>query len=134
MYNFKGRLDEKNRMTIPADLRHEFEGTDIIITPGFKDYLHLYTEKVWKEEMERALGFNNNDQAPIILNEELADLNDRFLSDLVVTRIDAKRGRVTLDQNLLEHAGMDRARDWVAVRMPAGNGSYWRVRRADRNK
>ncbi len=62
---FKRKLDDKNRLTIPKELREEF-GSEVVITQGFKNYLHLYPVAVWNNEMEAALQGN-------ILDEHIAD-------------------------------------------------------------
>jgi len=111
---FERKLDDKNRLTIPAEVRHEFEGGKVILTRGFKQYLHLYTEKVWNEEMEPALGGN-------ILDEHTADLNVAFRTGKTVTSLDTKQGRITLEQHLLDFAGI--SREVVATRA----GKYWRL-------
>jgi division/cell wall cluster transcriptional repressor MraZ len=111
---FERKLDDKNRLTIPAELRHEFEGGKVIITRGFKQYLHLYTEKVWNEDMEPALGGN-------ILDEQTADLNVQFRTGKAISSLDTKQGRITLEQHLLDYAGI--AKEVVAVRA----GKYWRL-------
>ena len=41
---FERALDSKNRLTIPAELRHEFEGGEVVITRGFGQYLHIYKQ------------------------------------------------------------------------------------------
>jgi MraZ protein len=111
---FERKLDDKKRLTIPSELRHEFEGGRVILTKGFANYLHLYTEKVWNEEMEPALQGS-------ILDERIADLNVQFRSGKSASSIDAKQGRITLESHLLEHAGIDK--EVVAVRA----GKYWRI-------
>ena len=111
---FDRKLDDKNRLTIPAELRHEFEGGRVIITRGFGRYLHLYTEKVWNEQMEPALKGS-------ILDERVADLNVQFRSGKSTALLDAKQGRVTVEQHLLEYAGINK--EVVAVRA----GNYWRL-------
>ena len=111
---FERKLDDKNRLTIPAELRHEFEGGTVIITRGFQNYLHLYAEKVWNEKMEPALKGD-------ILDERTADLNVKFRTGKVNTELDAKQGRITLEQHLLDYAGINK--DVVAVRA----GDYWRI-------
>ena len=111
---FERKLDDKNRLTIPSELRHEFEGGRLILTRGFAKYLHLYTEKVWNEEMEPALTGN-------ILDEHTADLNVQFRSGKTAVVTDAKQGRITLEPHLLKYAGI--AKDVVAVRA----GKYWRL-------
>jgi division/cell wall cluster transcriptional repressor MraZ len=111
---FERKLDDKNRLTIPAELRHEFESGKVIITRGFAHYLHLYTEKTWNEVMEPALKGN-------ILDERTADLNVQFRMGKAISQLDAKQGRIVLEQHLLDYAGIDH--DVVAVRA----GSYWRL-------
>lgn len=111
---FERKLDDKNRLTIPSELRHEFEGGHVIITRGFANYLHLYTEKVWNEEMEPALKGS-------ILDERIADLNVRFRAGKAVCTIDAKQGRITIEAHLLSHAGI--SKEVIAVRA----GTYWRL-------
>lgn len=114
---FERKLDDKNRLTIPVELREEFE-TGVVITRGFKDYLHLYPQSVWDEEVEPALKGD-------ILNEEIADINVRFRRGKTGAGLDGKQGRVTIEQHLLEFAGINR--DIVAVRA----GQYWRISKAE---
>ncbi len=111
---FERKLDDKNRLTIPVELRHEFGGGKAIVTRGFGHYLHLYTENVWNEEVEPALKGD-------ILDERVADLNVQFRTGKAVTIMDDKQGRITLEQHLLDFAGIDK--EVVAVRA----GKYWRI-------
>ncbi len=111
---FERKLDDKRRLTIPADLRHEFADGEVVVTRGFKNYLHLYTKKVWDEQVESRLQGD-------ILSEEVADLNVQFRMGKSVQLMDAKQGRIALEQHLLEFAGIDK--QIVAVRA----GSYWRI-------
>lgn len=111
---FERKLDDKNRLTIPVELRHEFEGGKVIITRGFQNYLHLYTEKTWNQDMEPAL---NGD----ILDERVADLNVKFRMGKSESMMDTKQGRITLEQHLMDYAGIKK--DVVAVRA----GRYWRL-------
>jgi MraZ protein len=110
---FERKLDDKRRLTIPAELRAEF-ADGVVITQGFKNYLHLYPNKIWNEQMEAALKGN-------ILDEHVADLNVKFRTGKVDAEIDAKQGRIPLPKHLLDYAGIDR--EVVAVRA----GSYWRL-------
>lgn len=122
MEYFERKLDDKNRLTIPSELRAELAG-GVVITPGFKNYLHLYTKTTWEAEMEPALKGG-------ILDEAVADLNDKFRSGKVSAHLDGKQGRITLEAHLLRHAGLDkRHREIVAVRIATEQGSYWRLRR-----
>jgi MraZ protein len=110
---FQRKLDDKRRLTIPAELRDEFGG-GVIITRGFKQYLHLYPKAVWDEHVEPLLQGN-------ILDEKTADLNVQFRMGKTEGMADGKQGRITLEQHLLDYAGI--TRDVVAVRV----GRYWRL-------
>lgn len=113
---FERKLDDKHRLTIPAELRQEF-ASGVVITRGFKNYLHLYPTDVWDREVEQALRGS-------ILDEEIADLNVRFRRGKTTDELDQKQGRVTIEQHLLEYASIDR--DIVATRA----GLYWRIEAA----
>ena len=110
---FERKLDEKRRLTIPAELRDEF-ASGVVVTRGFGDYLHLYPKSVWDQLVEPELNGS-------ILDERVADLNVRFRMGKVDASLDIKQGRVTLEQHHLEFAKI--SKDVVAVRA----GKYWRV-------
>jgi len=110
---FERKLDDKRRLTIPAELRSEFSN-GVVVTRGFKKYLHLYPKQVWDEQVEPRLKGD-------ILSREVADLNVQFRSGKVVTAMDSKQGRITLEQHLLDYAAIKR--DVIAVRA----GDYWRI-------
>lgn len=110
---FERRLDDKRRLTIPAELRAEF-ASGVVITQGFSNYLHLYPKTVWDEMVEPALKGN-------ILDEATADLNVQLRMGRVEGVIDSKQGRFTLEQHHLDYAHI--TRDVIAVRA----GKYWRL-------
>lgn len=110
---FERKLDDKRRLTTPTELRAEF-ASGVVITRGYKQYLHLYPKSVWDEEVEPKLKGN-------ILDEQTADLNVQFRMGKSETVIDAKQGRISIEQHLLEYAGIDR--NVAAVRA----GKYWRL-------
>jgi MraZ protein len=110
---FERKLDDKRRLTIPTELRAEF-ASGYVVTRGFKNYLHLYPKRVWDEEVEPLLKGN-------ILDEQTADLNVQFRTGKEAGVIDDKQGRLTLEQHLLDYAGI--TRDVGAIRV----GTYWRV-------
>ena len=130
MQYFKRKLDDKNRLTIPVELRPEFaEG--VIITPGFESYLHLYPKKLWETEMQPALAgtWLGGGTKPAIINQELADLADQLLEGMVEATLDAKQGRITLELALLEYANLPSGGEVAATKMPGG---YWRLKRPKR--
>lgn len=110
---FERKLDEKKRLTIPAELRDEFS-SGVVITRGFQKYLHLYPKSVWDESVEPELKGS-------ILDQQVADLNVKFRTGKTEAALDQKQGRVVIEQHLLDYAGL--TRDVVAVRA----GRYWRL-------
>lgn len=114
---FERKLDDKRRLTIPTELRNEF-ASGVVLTRGFGQYLHLYPLHIWDREVEPALSGS-------ILDEKTADLNVRFRRGKTSVELDQKQGRVTIEQHLLDYAGIDR--ELIAVRA----GAYWRLLPAD---
>ena len=112
---FERRLDDKRRLTIPSELREEFI-SGVVLTRGFGKYLHLYSKAVWNEAVEPALNAGDS-----ILDEKIADTNVQFRRGKTEAELDEKQGRVTIEQHLLDYAGI--TRDIVAVRA----GQYWRI-------
>lgn len=110
---FERKLDDKRRLTIPPELRDKF-ASGAVVTRGFDRYLHLYPKDVWENLVEPRL-------AGDILDERVADLNIQFRMGKIEQQPDGKQGRVTLEQHLLDYAGIDR--DVIAV----GVGQYWRL-------
>ncbi len=110
---FQRKLDEKRRLTIPAELRDEF-ASGVVITRGFRNYLHLYPKSVWDEQVEPQLQGS-------ILDEAVADLNVQFRMGKTESPIDDKQGRLVIEQHLLDYAGIDK--EVTAVRV----GKYWRL-------
>lgn len=114
---FERKLDDKRRLTIPTELRSEFE-SGVVVTRGFGKYLHLYSQNVWDREVETELKGS-------ILDERVGDLNVRFRRGKTAAELDQKQGRVTVEQHLLDYAGIDR--EIVAVRA----GTYFRILAAE---
>lgn len=110
---FQRKLDDKRRLTIPSELRDEF-ASGVVLTRGFKQYLHLIPKAVWDQQFEKRLEGD-------ILSEEIADLNVQFRMGKTEGECDGKQGRISIEQHLLDYAGIDR--DISAVRV----GQYWRL-------
>ena len=110
---FERKLDDKRRLTLPPELRAEF-ASGVVITRGFENYLHLYPKDVWDKLVAPQLEGN-------ILDEHTADLNVKFRMGKTESEIDQKQGRFTLEQHLLDYAGIKR--DVVGIRA----GQYFRL-------
>ena len=111
---FERKLDEKRRLTIPTELRSKF-ASGAVVTRGFGKYLHLYPKDVWDNLVEPKLEGD-------ILDERIADLNVQFRMGKTEAAPDVKQGRITLEQHLLDYAGINR--DIVAIGV---GGRYWRI-------
>lgn len=98
---------------MPAELKDEF-ASGVVVTRGFGKYLHMYPKEVWDDQVEPKLKGD-------ILSEHVADLNVQFRSGKTESKPDKKQNRVTLEQHLLDYAGIEQA--VIAVRA----GAYWRV-------
>ena len=110
---FERKLDDKRRLSIPAEVRSEFK-SGVVVTRGFGAYLHLYSQEVWDNQVEPELKGH-------ILDERVADLNVQFRSGKTGDELDQKQGRITLEQHHLDYAGI--TKQIVAVRA----GAYWRL-------
>lgn len=110
---FERKLDSKRRLTIPPELRQQFQ-SGAIVTRGFGTYLHLYPKDVWEQLVEPQLEGD-------ILDERIADLNVQFRMGKTEMTLDDKQGRVTIEQHLLDYAGI--TKNLAAVRV----GRYWRI-------
>lgn len=114
---YQRKLDDKRRLTIPAEIRAEF-ASGVVVTRGFGKYLHLYSVEVWNQTVEPALRGD-------ILDERTADTNVRLRMGKIESDLDLKQGRFTLEQHLLEYSGI--SKEIVAVRV----GQYWRLTAAE---
>lgn len=110
---FERKLDDKRRLSIPAEARAEFE-SGVVITRGFSRYLHVYSVQVWDSQVEPELKGS-------ILDERTADLNVQFRTGKSVQDLDQKQGRIVIEQHLLDYAGI--TKEVIAVRA----GQYWRL-------
>jgi DNA-binding transcriptional regulator/RsmH inhibitor MraZ len=110
---FERKLDDKRRLTLPPELRNKF-ASGAVVTRGFGKYLHLYPKDVWDNMVEPRLEGD-------ILDERIADLNVQFRMGKTDATPDVKQGRITLEQHLLDYAGIGRDISAISV------GKYWRI-------
>lgn len=110
---FERKLDNKHRLTIPAEVRGEFK-SGVVVTRGFGSYLHLYSKEIWDRKMEPELKGH-------VLDERVADLNVKFRTGKVSGKLDTKQGRITLEPHHVKYAGIKK--EVIAVRA----GEYWRL-------
>jgi MraZ protein len=103
--HFPGLIDDKGRLSIPADFRHalpeDADGT-IVLTPGSEEYLSAFPidlfNRVWEQAGSNALGFASMDSLA---------RDTTLLSEAAYRQIDSQ-GRITVPQSLLKQAAIGR--------------------------
>jgi MraZ protein len=113
---FQHKLDDKNRLTLPAELHREFENGEVILAQGYDSTIFLYPQNLWNNAVEKAL-------AGEVIDEENFRRNRQLRRGKVSVKMDQKQGRITLPQHLLDYAGIKR--EAVATRIASAAGSYW---------
>lgn len=117
MNNFERKLDDKNRLTIPVELRAEFAKGYIVLTKGYDSTLALYSQDYWEQVIEPALEGDFRDVESFRLNRQIQ-------SGQSVMNMDAKQGRITIEQRFLSHAGISKGINAFRVKTTGGR-SYW---------
>lgn len=110
---FEAKLDDKNRITVPSELQKEFGGR-AVLTFGFGKYLHLYSAKVWFEDVQPFLSVD-------VFDEDAADLAEHLNQGKTDMELDKKQGRLTLKKHLKEYAEI--GKEVVVINV----GRYWRI-------
>ena len=122
MNNFERKLDDKNRLTIPVEVRAEFAKGYIVLTKGYDNTLALYSQEYWETVIEPALEGDFRDVESFRLNRQIQSGQSRM-------KMDAKQGRVTVEQRFLEHSGITKTVNAFRVKT-AGGRSYWALEAA----
>jgi MraZ protein len=92
-------LDEKNRLTLPAKLRAEFED-GVVVTRGLDGCLFAYPRGAWEQMSDRLRSLDP-------LAEGSRVLQRHFFAGAAAGDLD-KQGRMVLPSGLIEHAGLSR--------------------------
>jgi MraZ protein len=92
-------LDEKNRLTLPAKLRGDFED-GVVVTRGLDGCLYAYPRPAWAQLAERI-------QTLDPLAEDSRRMRRHFFSGAAHGELD-KQGRMVIPAALLEGAGITR--------------------------
>ena len=102
--HFEFSLDAKNRLTLPAKLRASFSG-GLVLAKGVDPCLVIFTPGEFDEFMSFLKDMHQ-------LSPERRRLTRFFISNAFDAELDSA-GRVTLNSQLLEHAGI--AKDVVIL-------------------
>lgn len=95
---FEYQLDQKGRVSLPADYRHKAQGTRFVLLQWERTHLTLFPEKVWGEVKERLLELRRTRSD---LSQVLRDVTSR------ATEVEPdKQGRILIPGWLKERAGL----------------------------
>ncbi len=111
---FPAKLDDKNRLIVPAKLRPELGGTFYVTIGVSRSYRHLtiYTEESWGRLTEKY------DQLSIAQKSGAAKLLFIYAAECIPD----KQARFTLTQSLMTYAGISRD---VIIAGNAGQAEIW---------
>jgi MraZ protein len=96
---FRCSLDEKGRLLIPARMRTEVAGNEIILTRGVENCLWLFPPEEWKTFSENLIGSTS------LFQEKARLIQRRMIAPAQETEID-KAGRIVIPQTLREYAAL----------------------------
>ena len=98
---FRNSLDEKGRLLIPAKMRAEIPGSELVITRGIDRCLWLFPPEEWKTISDSLMGA----ASPFMKKARL--LQRRIIAPAQEIEID-KTGRINIPSALQEAAGLKR--------------------------
>ncbi len=96
---FRCSLDEKGRLLIPARMRTEVAGNEVILTRGVESCLWLFPPEEWKTFSENLIGSTS------LFQEKARLIQRRMIAPAQETEID-KAGRIVIPQTLREYADL----------------------------
>ena len=92
-------LDDKNRLTLPAKLRAEFED-GVVVTRGLDGCVFAYPRAAWEQMADRIKSLDP-------LSQQARMMRRHFFAGAAPGELD-KQGRMVLPPALIEHAGLTR--------------------------
>jgi MraZ protein len=98
---FRCSLDEKGRLLIPARMRSEVAGNEIVLTRGVENCLWLFPPEEWKTFSENLIGSTS------LFQEKARLIQRRMIAPAQETEID-KAGRIVIPQTLREYAALSK--------------------------
>jgi MraZ protein len=98
---FRNTLDEKGRLSLPARMRSELPGANLVLTQGVDQCLWLFPPMQWQELSQKLMASTSLFQARSRLVQR------RILAPAQEVEID-RLGRISIPQSLREWAGLSR--------------------------
>jgi len=93
-------LDEKYRITLPAQIRKDLDVSSMVITKGEDNCLWLYTSAKWDELIGSAIKDNTDP-----FSKKDRRVLRKFIGPSQIVEID-KAGRILISENLRDYAGI----------------------------
>lgn len=98
---FRNTLDEKGRLSLPARMRSELPGIQLVLTQGVDQCLWLFPPQQWQELSQKLMASTSLFQAKSRLVQR------RIIAPAQEVEID-RLGRISIPQSLREWAGLSR--------------------------
>ncbi|MGB4586758.1 MAG: division/cell wall cluster transcriptional repressor MraZ [Rectinemataceae bacterium] len=98
---FRNTLDEKGRLSLPARMRSELPGIELVLTQGIDQCLWLFPPLQWQELSQKLMASTSLFQAKSRLVQR------RIIAPAQEVEID-RLGRISIPQSLREWAGLSR--------------------------
>jgi MraZ protein len=98
---FRNTLDEKGRLSLPARMRSELPGLNLVLTQGIDKCLWVFPPLQWQEFSQKLMSSTSLFQARSRLVQR------RILAPAQEVEID-RLGRISIPQSLREWAGLSR--------------------------
>jgi MraZ protein len=96
---FRCSLDEKGRLLIPAKMRSEVAGNEVVLTRGVENCLWLFPPEEWKTFSEKLI------ESTSVFQEESRLIQRRMIAPAQETEID-KAGRIVIPPTLRVYADL----------------------------
>lgn len=96
---YKSRIGEKKRVSLPAKFREEI-GDDLILTRGYEEALILVNKRMWKKVAKEVMNGS-------FTNKNIRDTS-RFLVGSAKEIETDSQGRFVIPEALFIHAGLDK--------------------------
>jgi len=98
---YQNTLDDKGRLSIPADLREMLQDHTLVLTKGIEHCVWVLTPEYWEKMSAIFMNPKSLDMT------EASSLHYRFIVPKQDVEID-KTGRIAVPQSLREFAGLNR--------------------------
>jgi len=103
---FRHTIDTKNRISLPAKFRKEM-GKKVFVTRGLDNCLAVYTEKSWKQILDKLSGLSMSKASE-------RGFNRFMLSGATEVSVDSL-GRILVPDYLQEFAGIEKKVVWTGA-------------------